>query len=199
MGGTGKWYGLTGEGTIDGSKGARTDGGRRFEYTLDWQIREGNQKVSSGTGPGPFKNRLTGFGFHNTHNPDRVIDPGKGDGTTLVHNYQQQKYIIEDPEAPMYMTSGYWQGTAIHDADDKVLMDVGFKTFIRPDGDAVFWLTNWWYAEGPAELILVGGTGPWKTIQGRGRTLPFDDPDRRFGPRVDRAWILEFDLTWQVD
>ena len=192
MAGTGKWYGITGAGTIDRTGGERTDGGHMFRYDVEWKVKEGLQTVSGPPGEGPYTNITEGWHFHSPHYTDRLKDPGTG-GYLFLHNYQEQKVIVDDPEDPFFVSTGYWQGTRITDLKGDYLMDTGMKSHTRADGDAIWAVCTWWYGQGPGEYRIVGGTGKWKNIRGVGTTLP-----NTRGTRVDTNHTLNFRFDWTI-
>jgi hypothetical protein len=196
MAGTGKWYGITGEGTIDRTGGERTDGAHTFKWEMQWKVEEGLQRVSGPADEGPYTHHTKGWHFSSPHFTDRVKDPGNG--YLFLQNYQEQKMIVTDPEDPFYCSTGYWQGTTVMDKDGKKLMDTGIKPITRPDGDA-FWLVGtWWYAKGPCEYRIIGGTGKWKGIRGVGKTRPREEAGLPVS-RVDLNHNLPWEFHWKLE
>ena len=193
IGGTGKWEGITGKGVAmhKGMASGRADDHFMPTWKMEWTIKPGGNMV---TEIEESKKNYTGYdkgySFHGPHMNEEILK--QKNGLVLISNNQRGVFISENPESPFYDATWLASGTTIKNDEGKTLGDIMLSETIDPEGDVVWIVHTWWYAEGGGLYKIIGGTGKWEGIQGEGKTLGMR------GNRTDGHFMLNAEAYWKL-
>jgi len=211
IGGTGKWYGITGHGRVLHGKyepEIHTPASEDEEipvWEMTWEVKpvdlEARQTIEL-LGPEDNPNVDWGDVENGDHEPcgPLVETPN---GHTLIPNAQVGVFLSTNPDSPWHNATFNSHGTNIKDtATGKVLWDVSTIEAVQPDGDVTWIALAEKYEEGLPVFEFIGGTGKWYGITGHGRVLHSDfapliyDPDAH--PDAEEGYLPVWEITWEV-
>ena len=137
----------------------------------------------------------SGYLFSNPHVAEETLELSTG--KLLEANHQKSVSISDNPDSPWHMALFLAQGTTIKTLDGNVLQDVALLQFIDKDGDITWGYIDWTYEDGPAEFYIMGGTGKWEGIVGKGRTtgMVMNRADGFPMPRWEMEWEIVEDAV----
>lgn len=191
-GGTGKWEGIAGGGTVGGLHSERADDHIMPSFEITWRAEQSEgQGEGHGIDAAAYTDHDIGLSFHGPHLTERIRE--LKNGVTLIASNQSGVLISENLEArsPRHYATNFDRGTTIR-RDGETLGDVMLLEDTDSDGDTV-WLSHaWWYGKGPGSYRFIGGTGKWEGIVGEGRTLGM------LRQRNDDHYMLRSEIYWRI-
>ena len=193
IGGTGKWKGITGKGFAmqSGMVKGRADDHFMPTWEFDWTIKPGGNMVTEiDESDKGYTDYDKGYTIHGPHINEEILE--QKNGLVLISNNQRGVFISENPDSPFHDAIWLASGTTVKHADGKTLGDIMISECIDPDGDVVWVVHTWWYAEGGGLYKIIGGTGKWEGIQGEGKTLGMK------GKRADGHFMLNAEVYWKL-
>ena len=190
--GTGKWTGITGDGTMSASGEKRADEYTTPNWKMSWKVDPSiDARLDVFGDPDKYPYHDKGYSFHGPHTVEEVKK--LSNGLVLSHNHQAGVIISENEDSPRHWATGLDHGTTIKNADGSALADAVLIRNIDADGNICWFAHWWWYAKGDGSYRFVDGTGKWKGIQGSGRTLGM------LREREDDHFMLNWEFRWTSD
>lgn len=189
--GTGKWEGITGDGTLREDLCARADGYAMPQWDISWGLDPARHAGEADIDEGSYTHHDTGLSFHGPHITELTRE--LKNGMNLAVSNQSGVLISEQPDAksPRHYATNFDRGTTIKQGE-KTLGDVMLLEDTDPDGDTVWLCHVWWYGKGPGSYRFLGGTGKWEGIVGEGRTLGM------LRERNDDHYMLRSEMFWRM-
>ena len=113
---------------------------------------------------------------------------------TLELGHRNGMIFSENPDSPFHYATLFSQGTVFRDEEGIEVGEVSLIEMTDRHGDTAWLAIEFWFENGvPVPFDIIGGTGKWKYITGKGKIMG------EVGQRIDHHPTIRWEASWKID